>query len=193
MNLDLTIIERDGYTFIDVLSDIGGIQGIIGSTFGLILSILNYNHFDNYMVSRLFKLNLQKKSPFARLNDKQRRQQEEDEAEWYKPSSYCGLREFCRALICRCKNCNRDRKLKAINKARRILERETEIVDLIQMRRFLRMALNNLLNKDERDEIKKRSHYVIVGPSDDENYDRMISRNLNLAPSKMKEIASKRR
>ena len=47
MNYDLTVIARSSYTFLDLLSDIGGIQSILMSAGALCLIILNYNHFDN--------------------------------------------------------------------------------------------------------------------------------------------------
>lgn len=56
MSLDLTAINRNGYTILDVLSDIGGIQGILITSVSIILAILNYNNLDSYMASRLYKL-----------------------------------------------------------------------------------------------------------------------------------------
>ena len=56
MNLDKVTMARTGYTFLDVLSDVGGIQGMFLSFFGSVLCILNYNHFDNYLASRLYKI-----------------------------------------------------------------------------------------------------------------------------------------
>ena len=43
MNLDLRIIARDGYTFLDYLSDIGGMQGLLISGVALFLAMWNYN------------------------------------------------------------------------------------------------------------------------------------------------------
>lgn len=51
MNLDQTVISREGYTVLDLLSDIGGIQGVVGSALVVLISILNYNHFDDYLVT----------------------------------------------------------------------------------------------------------------------------------------------
>ena len=56
MSLDKIEIERTAYTFLDVLSDCGGIQAILVSLLQGYLYILNYNHFDTFMASRLFKL-----------------------------------------------------------------------------------------------------------------------------------------
>ena len=49
MDMDMLKIVRVSYTFIDMLSDIGGIQSIILSTFVLVLSVLNHNYFDSHM------------------------------------------------------------------------------------------------------------------------------------------------
>ena len=56
MNLDLVTMLRSGYTVLDVLSDIGGIQGIVMSGVGMFLSVWNYSNFDNYMASKLYKI-----------------------------------------------------------------------------------------------------------------------------------------
>ena len=56
VNLDQKIISRDGYTFLDFLSDIGGIQGMLISGVAYCLAMWNYNYFDNFMVTRLYKL-----------------------------------------------------------------------------------------------------------------------------------------
>ena len=37
MNKDLTIVQRTGYTFLDVLSDVGGLMGILVSVMGAFL------------------------------------------------------------------------------------------------------------------------------------------------------------
>ena len=54
-NLDLQLVQRTRYTILDLLSDIGGIQSILLSAIGFFLSYSNFNYFDNYMASKLFK------------------------------------------------------------------------------------------------------------------------------------------
>ena len=49
LNLDRKTIARTGYTFLDVLSDIGGIQSILVSGMVIFLGIWNYKHFDYHM------------------------------------------------------------------------------------------------------------------------------------------------
>ena len=46
MNLDKGKIERSGYTFIDVLSDIGGIQSILISGISILIGLFNYKNFE---------------------------------------------------------------------------------------------------------------------------------------------------
>ena len=56
MNFDQILIERTGYTFTDLLSDIGGLQGILISIISVALNtILNRNHLDDFLVSKLFR------------------------------------------------------------------------------------------------------------------------------------------
>ena len=56
MNMNVLMIARDGYTILDYFSDIGGIQGILVSGSAIILTVWNYNNFDNYLVSKLYRL-----------------------------------------------------------------------------------------------------------------------------------------
>ena len=55
VDLDQTVVQRMGYTFLDVLSDIGGIQSIVASTLVIFLTILNYNNLDNHLIARFYK------------------------------------------------------------------------------------------------------------------------------------------
>ena len=52
--MDLTVIERSGYTLIDLLSDVGGIQGLLLTIFGTLLNVWNYKFLENYIASQLF-------------------------------------------------------------------------------------------------------------------------------------------
>ena len=49
MNRDLMTLSRTGYTPLDVLSDIGGMQSMIMSMMALFVGIWNHSHFDNFM------------------------------------------------------------------------------------------------------------------------------------------------
>ena len=52
--MNLSVVQRTGYTLLDVLSDVGGLQGILLSAIVLFLSIVNYGYLDSYLVSKTF-------------------------------------------------------------------------------------------------------------------------------------------
>lgn len=51
MNQDLVFVQRTGYTILELLSDVGGVQAIVMSFMALLVGICNYKHFDTYMAS----------------------------------------------------------------------------------------------------------------------------------------------
>ena len=125
--MDQTLIERNGYTFLDILSDLGGLQGILISSVSFLLSILNYNHLNGYLVSQLFK---------------------SDQVVLTACSTSDSVKEFCigllpRKLIC----CHKRKKQIAMEKARAALEKELDIIYLIRSRRFFQNALKHLLDQ----------------------------------------------
>ena len=54
MSLDLLTYERSLYTLFDLLSDVGGLSGILFTMFGAVITIWNFNSFNNLLVSNLF-------------------------------------------------------------------------------------------------------------------------------------------
>ena len=56
MDLGRLHYERNVYTIFDMLADVGGLNGILIIILSLLSAIWNYNSFDNFMVSRLFKI-----------------------------------------------------------------------------------------------------------------------------------------
>ena len=56
MDLNLIHIERKLYTVFDMLSDVGGLLGILTTIAAFLNTIWNFQAFDNFMVSRLFKI-----------------------------------------------------------------------------------------------------------------------------------------
>ena len=65
MNLDLLKYERRVSTLSDLMSDVGGFFGLL-IMFGSVFSKLwNFNSFENYLVSRLYKI----KKPSEKLTD----------------------------------------------------------------------------------------------------------------------------
>ena len=61
-SLDIQLVERIGYTVLDAVSDIGGIQGIMLSLTWGVLSFLNYRNIENFMVSKLYRLHKSRNS-----------------------------------------------------------------------------------------------------------------------------------
>ena len=56
MNLNQLVIARDGYTALDFISDIGGMQGMLIAGAAFLLSIWNYKQLDNFLVGKLYRL-----------------------------------------------------------------------------------------------------------------------------------------
>lgn len=54
MSLNLNVVERDGYTILDLLSDVGGLEVILISGISLLLRALNHNFLDNFLISQLY-------------------------------------------------------------------------------------------------------------------------------------------
>ena len=55
LDANLIVVQRDGYTILDILADVGGIQGLLISAICLFLNFWNYNHLENYLAIKLFK------------------------------------------------------------------------------------------------------------------------------------------
>lgn len=56
LDFKLDNYERIYYTFLDMLSDIGGIQAIVVGFLAGVLSAIKHDYFDDYLVTRLYKL-----------------------------------------------------------------------------------------------------------------------------------------
>ena len=141
MNLDLNLIERTGYTVLEILSDIGGLQGILISAISLLLSVLNYNYLDDYLVAKLFKseskFTLHAQPIFGRIKE------------------FCIAKLIPRKLVC----CRKEQNKFAMEQARESLSKESDIIKMFRTQRFLQMALKHLLDPALRKELKTRSKY----------------------------------
>lgn len=62
MNLDIKQVYRLTYGVLDLISDIGGVYILIFSLLAFILGMWNYNYVDNYMVSRLYRMESESES-----------------------------------------------------------------------------------------------------------------------------------
>ena len=96
LSLDLITYERKVYTAFDMFSDVGGLLGLLVSFFSLLSWIWNYQSFDNYLASRLFKI----------------KRESEDEADFIKLSSLPNLLSLlsclpspsCCKKVCDCRS-----------------------------------------------------------------------------------------
>ena len=62
MNLNQLVISRNGYTLLDYLSDIGGMNGMLVSCATFLLAFWNYNMVYDSMITKLFKMQQPKRS-----------------------------------------------------------------------------------------------------------------------------------
>ena len=99
---------RKCYSFLDLLSDIGGMIGVLMGFFSSVVGIFNFNNFDNYMVSRLFKV----KKIDAKTNQSNSYFQR---AEFIDHSKYRNFLEYfidkipCKKFKCWCQCCRKSR------------------------------------------------------------------------------------
>ena len=147
-NLNKNMIARSGYTILDWISDIGGIQGILISAVAIVVSYWNYNYLENFMVSKLFRI--EKKDAGNEVYD-----DPDDKYDNFRLSALSGLRDvLCDSLPscfqC-CRNSRNDRGL-ALGRAK--LEKESNIITILQSRRYFNAALKQLLTKKQRQTLK---------------------------------------
>ena len=50
MNRDKTLLQRNVYTVLDLLSDIGGIQGLLLSLFAIVISAINIDRSEEHLI-----------------------------------------------------------------------------------------------------------------------------------------------
>ena len=92
LDLNRKFIMRKCYGFLDLLSEVGGIIGILMVFFSSVVSSFNYNNFDNYMVSRLFKI----KKPDSMTNQSDPYFQR---ADFIETSNYHNLIEYFSSIM----------------------------------------------------------------------------------------------
>ena len=130
MNLDLRVIARDGYTFLDYVSDIGGLEGMLITAMAAFLSIWNHNNFNNYMVTRLYRSTGQEKSAIE-------------------ATALQNLKEYSRTWIPSCclrsRCCKPNRLQRTFINGRRMLGEELNIISLVKQMRELNEAMQILI------------------------------------------------
>ena len=85
MSMDLKVVIRSTYSVLDFISDVGGVQSILISVFASLLSCSNYKHADNFMASKLFRIE----------KDEQELPKDQfDRSEFFKPSKISNFKHY---------------------------------------------------------------------------------------------------
>ena len=111
MDLTVNMYERQVYTIFQMLSDFGGLTTILGYLFFKLQGSWNYQSFDNFMVSRLFKVmkprdEIQEEKSYFR------------KSEFFKLSSTPNFRNIFGCIPLRCCKAGQSRKERAMQMAR---------------------------------------------------------------------------
>ena len=146
MNPSQLQVIREGYTFMDILSDVGGVEAVLISAISMFLSFWNFKHFDNYMAKHLYKMDLE-------LNSK-----EFLNTPYLRNMKHCCMECLPRKLVC----CRRTESMIALYKARKLMESEIDIISLIKSRRYMNAALRELLPNSRIEVLKSQSSFVTI-------------------------------
>ena len=146
MNPGLYQVIREGYTFMDILSDIGGVEAVLISVISMFLSFWNYKHFDNYMAKHLYKMNNESNA------------KENLDTPYFRNMKHFFMEKLPRRLVC----CQRSKSMIALYRARKLMESEIDIISLIKSRRYMNAALRELLPKSRIEELKRQSYFITV-------------------------------
>lgn len=122
MNLDLKYLGRTGYTILDLLSDIGGIQGLLFSFAAIFVGFINYNQLENHLVTKLY----------VRKDAKGDCEMGPDvQTSRFKETCCQNLAEYFQEN-CWSTCCGKGKLDRSFSKARDELNRETSIIELIR-------------------------------------------------------------
>ena len=56
-NLDQTVLIKISYTTLDVLANVGGLATALSKLVVAIIGLMNYNQLENFMASRVYRIN----------------------------------------------------------------------------------------------------------------------------------------
>ena len=162
MDLNQKVISRSGYTVLDLISDIGGMQGVLISFFAIIVGVWNHNMIDNHLVSRLYMLE-------SRPNpNKPRHRQPSTPGRFISmmPRASQNMLEFLKDSIigwkCLTRCCKPNHFYHGFELAREKLKMETNIIEIIKKLRYYEIALNALTTRQQRVQFKALSRYKCI-------------------------------
>ena len=153
LDLDRKFIMRKSYNFLDLLSEVGGMIGILTVIFSSVVSSFNYNNFDNYMVSRLFKVKKVDSETFQ-SDPYFQRADFIDHSNYHNFLHYFNSKIPCKNSLCCCKCCRKNRAQRGMDIAREKIYKEINIVEIIKKLRYVTDALRYLIPEKKRFQIK---------------------------------------
>lgn len=157
MNRNQLVIARDGYTVLDYFSDIGGMQSMMINGCSIILVMWNYNHLDNFLVTKLYRKKAKTQSNDCHQDDDQPpdRVSIRSKAESLKSPNFCmsPFDFFCDKLPNRWQCCRSTGQSVALKTGRRYLRAETNICNMVRQQRYYDKALEILLTEEVRKRI----------------------------------------
>ena len=106
MNLDRTVLEYQDTNILDVVSNIGGFLFIFLGLIGILLSIWNYNNFDNYLASHLYKVKRDNESAKEVTKTEAEGEGTRSSEEEIKPTLLCNFYEWMFDLMPSFLQCN---------------------------------------------------------------------------------------
>ena len=150
-------ISRENFTVLDLLGEIGGLQGFLISLCQFVLYFINYQHFDQFMASKLFKIQKPKDDDMKKTYF--------ERSTYFKPLKYRNLRSCIMDTLPNwLKCCKETRQERAIKRAITKLDKEIDIIEMIKQRRFFKMAMRKLFSAKDRMDLKERSRYIMIDP-----------------------------
>ena len=55
VNSDMKLVERVNYSYLDALSDVGGLGEVLAFMLSFVLAIMNYNHTQSFVAAQLYQ------------------------------------------------------------------------------------------------------------------------------------------
>ena len=146
LSRDLVLVTRTNYSVLSLLANIGGIQSFMFGVISMLLGMFNHNHVDFYMASRLFRQRPRDSgSSSSSANDS------------IEVPRFSNIRWMC----CGDRSVKRlTRNERALVKAREIMLKETNIIEIVKSRRFFDLALRTLLRARMRQDLKKQCDFI---------------------------------
>ena len=172
-------VSRSVFNFWNVLGEIGGLYGVLYGSFAAILSIINFNKTENFMVAQIYA------SGPASSNKTSLDQSQTEQDGWRKrsldkpqeqayrhldPDSLNSIAQYLRSKLpaCCCRSRNKSNQLDSLfERARSRMESELDIVTFVRKLRVLDLALRDHLHltREERKRLYKKAKTYLLSPA----------------------------